>query len=554
MATMEQLERALRNADAAGDEQAARALAAEIVRLRGQSQSKQQAQPSGVSFGRSFAQGLRDPLDAAAQIAERGARAIGLPVDRINQAASSLGMDPSADTNVMNYESARGTSGIDWGRMAGNMVSGTALMAVGPAATAATLPGRLGMATTQGAVLGALQPTQGEDDFWKQKAQQVGVGAGASAAMYPLTAGLSRLIRPQTSGDIKELVEQGVTPTPGQTLGGVWRATEEKAKSLPFVGDVIRSGEQKAVNSFNRSVFNRVLFPLGKSLPKNVSIGREAVQKTDEIIGQAYDDAISKIGTPLVDDQLMNEFGSLKALLRNVPRDISKQFDDYINNEIYARTVNGRLTGDAIKAVEQNLRHDASKYMRDPSANMQKYGEALEESLRSFREWMTRAGNPDAAQLLKKANASWAAFKRVQRAAAMTGADEGVFSPNQLQSAVKALDPRKDNAGFASGTALLQDMSEAGKSVLGNTVPNSGTADRALLAALLTGGIGGYLSPGLAALGIPAAMYTGTGQRLMTGLLSQRPAFADPIAQGARQLAAPIGAALTPTLADMLSQ
>jgi hypothetical protein len=115
------------------------------------------------------------------------------------------------------------------------------------------------------------------------------------------------------------------------------------------------------------------------------------------------------------------------------------------------------------------------------------------------------------------------------------GAEEGIFSPAQLQSAVKAMDKSKDKGKFAKGEALMQDLSESAKTALGNKVPDSGTPYRALIAALAaSGGAGAAGLPAVAtALGGLAAsplLYSGPGQQLTATLLARRPAGANALA------------------------
>jgi hypothetical protein len=116
----------------------------------------------------------------------------------------------------------------------------------------------------------------------------------------------------------------------------------------------------------------------------------------------------------------------------------------------------------------------------------------------------------------------------MQRAASYMGADDGVFSAGQLQSAVKAMDRSKDKGKFSRGDALMQDLSDAGKSVLGDKVPNSGTADRLMN----VGAVGASLVNPAVPIGLlgGAAAYSQPVQSLLRGAVSSRPALAQPIA------------------------
>jgi hypothetical protein len=130
---------------------------------------------------------------------------------------------------------------------------------------------------------------------------------------------------------------------------------------------------------------------------------------------------------------------------------------------------------------------------------------------------------------LQKTNQAYSQFKRIQRAASSVGAVDGNFTPSQLQSAVKALDRSKDKGAFARGSAQMQDLSDAGRSVLGDSLPNSGTADRLLLGG---SGLAAMMEPNI---GVPllagASLYTQPGQSLLNNLVTRRPGFAAPTAE-----------------------
>jgi len=212
MATAEQLERALRNADAAGDTQGARVLAAELAKMRTPSS------PEGKGFAMRMLRGVRDPIDAGAQMLVRGANAIGLAPDSEVARVDQINREAEQDYQ-QNWRG--GDTGFDGARLAGQVV-GTLPLAAAMPAGGATLAGRTAMGAAQGAGLGMLtQPADTEKgDFWGQKLGQAKSGAIAGAIAAPVTAAVSRVIQPQTSADVKALMNEGITPTPGQILGG----------------------------------------------------------------------------------------------------------------------------------------------------------------------------------------------------------------------------------------------------------------------------------------------------------------------------------------------
>jgi len=478
--------------------------------------------------------GMRDPIDAGAQMLVRGANAVGLApdsevarVDQINRAAEQ------------SYQQGRGDGpgGFDALRLAGNVAATAPLFGAAPVGT--TLAGKTALGAATGAGYGALQPVENPgDDFWRQKAGQAKTGAIAGGLAAPITSGLARLIQPKTSPDVRSLMREGVTPTPGQIMGGATRSMEEKAKSLPLVGDMVRSAEGRATDQLNRAAVGRALAPIGKKLPQGAT-GREAIEFAETALGQSYDDVLSRVGAPAVDDQMLAELTNLRAIVANQPKEFAEQLDRVISNEILGRTEYGRLTGEAIKKAEGNLGALAKGLHRSDDFDKRTLGEAVDEAQNILRSWLERAAPPSVSKQLKATNTGWANFKRVQRAAAGLGAEEGVFSAAQLQSAVKALDRSKDKGAFARGNALMQDLSEPAKKVMGNKVPNSGTADR-----LFPVGLGAALATepmaATAALLTGGAAYSRHGQNALAALLTRRPELAEPLSKGVRAAGAPI--------------
>lgn len=500
---------------------------------------KQAAKPEMGIF-----RGLRDPLDAGAQMAVRGANAVGLAPDSEVARVDQINRDAE-----QSYQQGRGDTGFDALRLGGNILATAPLTSVAP--VGAGLAARTAIGAATGAGFGALQPVANPgENFWEQKGQQAKSGAIAGGLAAPITAGLARLISPKTSADVKTLMREGVTPTPGQVLGGAWKSTEEKLTSVPLVGDAIRAGQRRAIGELNTAAVNRSLYPLGKSIPKGVT-GRDAIEFAERTLGQSYDDVLTRIGAQKVDNQMVNELANLRSIIANQPKDFAGRLDRIIDNEILGRTQNGRLTGEAIKAAEGNLGSLARGLRGSADYDTRKLGEAIDETQRILRTWLERTAPKDVSEQLRKTNAGWANFKRVQRAASSVAADDGVFTASQLNSAVKALDRSKDKGAFARGDALMQDLSSAGKNTLAQSIPDSGTPGRIMAAALAGGGLG-FLSPtALTLTGAAALPYTPVGQRIAAGLLASRPQLAEPVSQAVRQAGVPI---LTGGLFGLLGQ
>src|SRR5690606_13355534 len=121
------------------------------------------------------------------------------------------------------YQAARqatGQEGMDWWRLAGNVAGAAPLMAVAPGAASTGL-GRVGVGAAQGALVSGLQPVY-EGPVAQNTLYQMATGGAAGGAAAGLGNALSRLISPRasTNPQVQTLLDEGVTPTPGQILGG----------------------------------------------------------------------------------------------------------------------------------------------------------------------------------------------------------------------------------------------------------------------------------------------------------------------------------------------
>jgi hypothetical protein len=424
--------------------------------------------------------------------------------------------------------------GVDWMRMGGNVVGTLPLAAALPAATG------LGSAAAQGAVFGALSQPVTSGDFTSEKAKQVGLGAATGGVTNLAIRGIASALAPKIAPEVKTLMDAGITPTPGQILGGGASRVEQAATSVPVLGDMIRNAQRRSLDQFNTAAINRSLEPIGEKLPKDVA-GREAIEYAGTKLGQAYDSVLSRIGAVKVPNQLVDDLANLQGMTQTLPKAQSEQFGRILDKEILGRIdAKGMMTGEGIKAAESNLGNLAKGYGRSPDFDSRQLADALREAQASVRGMLAQV-KPDLAPELSAINKGYANLLRTERAASYVGSDGGVFTAAQLQSAVKALDPSKNHRQFAQGNALMQDLSEAGKNVLGSSVPDSGTPFRhavqvggaALLGHnMLPESMASAALPAAAGLGLLSMPYTRLGQNAAAALLTKRPDMARTLAGG----------------------
>lgn len=516
-----------------------------------------------IPRGEKFMRGVADPIQGGAQllynmvpasVQQAGNRLNNWLADKTGMVARlpEGGLNQAVQQSEREYDARRaaaGESGVDGWRLAGNVLSPANLAVARALPAASTLFGRVGAGAAGGAVSSAITPTAG-DDFWDAKRSQMAVGGAAGAAVPVLGAGVARMVSPRASTDtaMQVLREAGVRPTIGQTLGGAANKLEEKAMSVPLLGDAIGAARNRANADLNRAVADAALEPLGQTLPANLT-GREAVAHVQRTLSEAYDNLLPQM-TVRADGQFNQQLNSLRSMVNTGsmdPRAVNT-FNTILRNKVLSQfRGQNALTGETFKKIESTLTNEASRFMQSTDADQRLIGDALQEVQSAMRQLAERS-NPALRGELASINSGYAVFKRMERAASTLGADEGSFTAAQLQNAVKALDKSKDKGRFARGEALLQDLSDAAKSRLGSKVPDSGTAGRLMIPA----GVGGAavydpLITGTA-IGAGSLAYSSPVQAMLRGLVTARPQIAQPVAGLLEQRApmlAPAGGLLT---------
>lgn len=329
-----------------------------------------------------------------------------------------------------------------------------------------------------------------------------GAGAALQGVGNALTRGAAR-VRARPPSQARQLANEGVTLTPGQMAGGVAKRAEDVLTSAPLTGASINARRAEGLADFNRAAYNRALSPIGRSVSAADDVGREGVGAVRREISAAYTQALN--GVQVAPDQ---QFAAeVTQAVRAASPAVRKEVQDLVDGIVGAQFT-GPITGQAWKAVDEQLGAAIASARtgaaRDP---VKRFTADALIKVRQAHQGVLQRVNPQAAQAVSQADEAFANFARIRQGAQSIGADEGVFTPAQLQRAVQAGDASAGNGQFAQGDALMQDLSEAGKSVLPSKVPDSGTALRLATGAGLYGGITGAVSPGaaLAAVGADVA-------------------------------------------------
>lgn len=359
-------------------------------------------------------------------------------------------------------------------------------------------------------------------------------GAAGGAAGTALGMGATRLvggaIRPFVNKEAEALMRQGIQPTPGQAIGGAVNTAEQKLKSLPLIGDVIRNARGRAVNEFNEKAIQT-------AVPGATGFGDEALTAARQTLGQQYDDVLNKLPSITLDKQAVlqsatNAVGDPALALT----DQSKKFVmDYVRKNLLNRTAN--LDGQTAKRIESDFAKAIARRASSSNSEDQAIADAMRAVQQQWRQSLTQAAeatSPGSGAALREADAAWRTFIPLDRAGAYRGnqniaANEvaGRFTPNALRRSIEASDQTQFNnatramRGGNTPFERLNTLTRQAEGVLGDSVPDSGTATRMMWGA---GALGAGAATGadlgtaaaLGALTVPAYSRMGS-QFLMQG-------------------------------------
>lgn len=370
----------------------------------------------------------------------------------------------------------------------------------------------LGAAATGAALSAATEPVlEGESTAEKAALGAIGGAVGDIAGR-----GLSRVIQPiRQSKDVQKLVSEGIIPTPGQASGAksFLGRFEQRLESLPLLGDIITKGRTRSIEELNRAAINRAV-PEGRHVQ---AIGRKAIEEADEIFDQSYRAVLSggkvRIGSGL-DDALVRVKSNPDVFLTDTEEKALEKLVGSMTKRLQT-SPNGEVSAEVAKQMDSFL----GKIARE-RAMERGFAGGVRELKRELRVSIAEGLGGERGRILKDIDTKYANFMRLLRASGATGSKEGIFSPEALQSSVRAMD--KGQRGFAKGGALMQDLSDPAVEVLGRSVADSGTAGRALVGVGLLGAGGAaneyYGGPGyLTALAAAPLLYSRAGSRYLIG-------------------------------------
>ena len=523
MATYEQVLTALRAADAAGNVDDARKLAAIASNMRSSATAAVRTAPVEYTAEQMAPATPEDVGFSGAAPSETekliGRTALGVGKGIINPALAAAQLVPAARPAVEDiqrrYQEARtnlGGEGFDVPELIGSIVNPVnRLIPVGGAVGSVAARGALG-----GAIGAATQPVIGENLTTEQilagKVEQLGLGAiigrGASALASALT--------PTLKAGTRELIESGVPVTPGQAYEGMGGALFRQIEKLDI--PTMRIDKDKINLGFTKSVGNEVLAIIDDKLPANLKNGQQIFGYIQNRLTKYYDDALEKIGQVAPDEQFTKSLSELQQTVRNElgdPKQV-KSFQNFLRANIAGRVKDGELSGQDLKRMEEIFRTKIDSIKAtDTTADILRQG--YDDAYKAIKNLILRN---DPKGDIARANLAYMQRSRVMEAvnknvAEISGA-QGTFSPAEL---ARAAAKQGGEIEAAMGTAPLQQTATRALNVVGDTTDEAAKFRNVMIAGKLAGlGALGFFSPAIA---VPILTASGMSYKAAQALMKE---------------------------------
>lgn len=308
-------------------------------------------------------------------------------------------------------------------------------------------------------------------------------GAIPGALGASVAAGVGKLFRPidkisaARQGYTKELQNIGIDDlSPGQLTGNKNLELVDSVlnEMLPTAGAARKKAEGQ-LTKFTQAAMKKAGISADDFSPEVRAAAEEAFTNK---YGQLINNETIYIDKPVLEAISKVESKTLNKLPTNVKPVIQSYISDIIGS-------GGKMNG----AAYQETRSQMSQQARAMSTNDPFTANALR-SIRNALDGAAERSLPEAKKgAWSELNNQYRNYKTLTKAASMVSKDslEGLIPPSALNRAVETANKTKSQAGYGD----LYGLGRAGRAVLSDSVPNSGTAQRQLAQQLLTMGVGG---------------------------------------------------------------
>lgn len=342
-------------------------------------------------------------------------------------------------------------------------------------------------AALAGALMGGTAPV-GEKD---SRALNAGLGAGAGVAGQAAGRALGRALQPVQSRLAPEEAalaqaagREGIPLTAGQATGSKpLQIAESVLENLPLTSGSQIAGKQAQKEAFQRAVLSRAGIEGSTAAPEVLAAQKAA-------LGGGLGD-IAERGTLDFNRGLTDQLAAITdRATKHLPPAKAAQVAEQVDQILSQVDQAGKMAGTNYQGWREPLRALAKK--GDEFASY--YGDVRKAMDTAFRDQLPGSEGEAFRDLSRK----YANLKTIS--AAMGGATKegaiGNIAPAQLSGALSQSIGRE---GKALGRGDLNELARVGLRFVSPNVPDSGTAQRQLIQALITSGGGATLGAGTAA-------------------------------------------------------
>ena len=445
--------------------------------------------------------GIGQALDPLAQQLEKA-------FPKVSKAAEKLGL-PSAKEVAANRE-AEILAQREANKPLLETTPGMLGNVAGEVGQAIALPGgTIGKAALTGATMGAVQPTLPEES----KAFNIASGAALGGAGQGAVNAIGRIAQPIVKNlseigqkSVQVLKDAGVPLDAAQATGSkVMQFAKRITSDNPFTG-----AENQAFSHVQNNAYTKAI---SKTMGEDAEhITPEIIQNAKTRLGENYDQLFERNGVR-VTRNFSNELFDLKNEAERILPKGEHAVTNIVNDIIDKSKANmGHLEGKQYQAFKRQL--DALEKQGGLSAHYA--GELKDKLLEGLSNTVQKFGKEGDIALLKTTNKQYGNMKKIEDIA-LKDAEEGHVSPSLLYNSLTTKNKRN---AFYQDDPELAKLAQAGKAILPEKGPNSGTAKRlAAQAAIPTtlaaydyakeGDIGKALGVGASAYLIPKALQVG---------------------------------------------
>ena len=469
--------------------------------------------------GKSFVDlghGAKQLLDIPAQFLERQfkdsavgrfGKTMGIPTAEESAAQTQRAVDEERKASEPIMNTLAGQAGYIGGNIAQMAIGGGLLKGAGyvGAGSALANPQTYKTAGAVGALQGALQPITGEESrtFNTIAGGAMGqVGLGVVNALGRIAQPIQGQIGSIADKAVQTLREAGVPLDAAQATGSKLLGRVKAALS----DNPITVGAQEEFSGAQKQAYNQAI---AKTMGEDAThITPDVIQTAKNRLGAIYDDVASRNAIHY-DDALKNNLANIRGEAEQVLNPtqfatVEKQIQNIITK---AEEQGGNIYGEQYQAIKKVLDRLGKSTDTDVGAYARELKDTLLDGLtRTAKE----TGNEADVKLLLKTNKEYGNMKKIEDVVLQN--PEGNISPSLL---LNSLATKGKRYTFFQDDPQLAKLAAAGKIVLPEKTPNSGTAAR-LIAQAIPAAVGG------AAYGVYEGDLTGAAKGATAGILAPK--------------------------------